>query len=457
MRPHRHRLELVVAFFASFLQLLQAQQDPNLQKILDRLDRLEGENRELRRQVEKLRERIGEVLTPQAAPTVEERLDLGEQRTAELAQVKVEASQRFPIRLSGMALVNSFFNSKSNGGGDNPAIASASPGSAGGGATWRQTILGIDFRGPRTFLNGRVHGSVYFDFFGGTNQPLNNLMRIRTADLTIDWKSRSVTIAQDKPIISPREPDSLAQVGISPLTGAGNLWLWEPQIRFEQRVRLGDQAGVNARIGVVQTTETSAGVPASFAGTLERFRPGLEGRFELFRQFGDARRIEIAPGFHTSTTHVASGSAPSRVFSTDWMFRFANPVELTGFFYTGENVAHFGTGGIRQGFSILGPGNIVSVGSRGGWTQLKLTATSRLSFHIMAGQQDDRDSDLRAGPGAQGPAGGVSKNQAYGANFFYRLAPNFVMSFETMQTRTRYLISGKRLINHYDLAFAYLF
>jgi len=32
-----------------------------------------------------------------------------------------------------------------------------------------------------------------------------------------------------------------------------------------------------------------------------------------------------------------------------------------------------------------------------------------------------------------------------------------IVSYETMQTRTTYLLFGKRLINHYDLAFAYLF
>src|SRR5262249_21398622 len=294
-------------------------------------------------------------------------------------------------------------------------------------------------------------------FFGGTNTPTNNSMRLRTADFTLDWQTRSLTIAQDKAIIATREPTSLAQVGIAPLTGAGNLWLWEPQIRFEQRLRMSELAGLNARIGFVQTSETSAAVPAAFASTLERYRPALEGRFEFFGQLGETRRIEIAPGFHFSTTHVAGGSVPSRVFSIDWLIQPVRPVQLTGFFYSGENIALFGTGGIRQGFSIIGPRNILPVRSRGGWAQLKLIATDRLSFNLMAGQQDDNDFDARAGLGAGGPGGGIGKNQAYGANFFYKLAPNVIMSFETLQTRTRYLLLGKRLINHYDLAFAYLF
>ena len=41
-------------------------------------------------------------------------------------------------------------------------------------------------------------------------------------------------VGLEKPIFNPREPSSLAQVGISPLTGTGNLWLWLPQVRVEQ-------------------------------------------------------------------------------------------------------------------------------------------------------------------------------------------------------------------------------
>jgi hypothetical protein len=355
-----------------------------------------------------------------------------------------------------MALVNTFYNSQLNGGADNSTTASPTRGSAAGGATWRQTILGLDYRGPQTLWGGKIHGSVFMDFFGGTNAPLGSALRIRTAELGIDWGSRSFVVSQDKPIISPREPDSLSQVGVAPLTGAGNLWLWEPQVRFEQRLRFGDQTGVNARVGVVQTSEGAAAVPGAFAQTLERYRPGYEGRFEFFRKFGDASRIEIAPGFHASDTHVAAGSTPSRAFSVDWLIRPIQMVEFTGFFFNGENVANLGTG-LRQGFSILGPRDIASVHSQGGWAQLKLIATDRLSFHLLAGLHDDRDSDLRAGFGAGGPGGGIGRNQAYGANFFLKLAPNVIMSFETLQTRTRYLVFGNRLLNHYDLAFAYLF
>ncbi|MGH9656989.1 MAG: hypothetical protein ACRD96_00505, partial [Bryobacteraceae bacterium] len=354
-------------------------------------------------------------------------------------------SQKFPIRVTGMALMNAFLNSKQNGGVDNPNVASLVRGNAVGGATWRQSVLGFEYDGPGTLWGGKVHGSLFLDFFGGTNTPLGHNPRIRTADITLDWGSRSIMFGQDKPIFAPREPNSLAQVGISPLTASGNLWLWAPQLRLEQRFTLGDRTTFRATAGIIQTSETSANVPPQFAPTLERSRPGLEGRFEL----SHAARFAVAPGFHFSTTHVASTAVPSRVASLDWLAVPVSRVEWTGFLFAGQNVANFGVGAIRQGFTVLGPASVIPIHSKGGWTQVKLRATDRLSFHLLGGLHDDRNEDLRGA--------GIARNRSAGANFFYRLAPNVIASFETMQVRTTHLGRGNRLNNHYDLAIAYLF
>jgi hypothetical protein len=89
------------------------------------------------------------------------------------------------------------------------------------------------------------------------------------------------------------------------------------------------------------------------------------------------------------------------------------------------------------------------VHSKGGWAQLTWLTTPRLSFNFFAGQQNDRDRDLFTGR--------IGNNQKYGANFFYRLAPNVLASFEASQLRTTYISVGDRLFNHYDLSLAYQF
>ncbi len=171
---------------------------------------------------------------------------------------------------------------------------------------------------------------------------------------------------QDKPIVSPREPNSLAQVAVSPLTGAGNLWLWSPQVRLDQRFAFGRDAGLTAQIGVYETSEPAYAARGGDNSALTSTpRPALEGRFELWRKFGENARIEIAPGFHDSTSHAGGFSAPSHLFTMDWLIQPAAKVQLTGMFFTGENAA--GLGGLRQGFTIFNDIRAVPIGVAGGW------------------------------------------------------------------------------------------
>lgn len=407
-------------------------QTADLSAILERLDKLEQENRELKAQVKALEDRLNGT----ASPEVEQA------RIEDLAQTKVEASQKFPLRVTGMALFNAFLNSKQNGGFEYPVVASA-PGPGNAGATLRQTIVGLDFRGPTAVWGGKVSGSVYMDFFSGAT---NLGARLRTGEIEIDWKTRSVMAGVEKPIFNPREPSSLAQVGVSPLTGAGNLWLWVPQVRLEQDFAFGRRTGLRAQAGVVQTREVGP-YPGETVNALEPSRPAVEGRFEVYHNFDDDRRVEFAPGFHKSTTHANGVSISSQLFSMDW---FANPwrrVEFTGAFYDGQNVAPLGNG-YQQGFYGYGR-YLKPVPSIGGWAQLTVHTLPRVDLHLFSGQQDDRNSDLEAGR--------IGKNWLYGGNVYYRIAPNVLVGVEVTQLRTWILGQGVRINNHYDLAWAYLF
>jgi hypothetical protein len=296
------------------------------------------------------------------------------------------------------------------------------------------------------------------DFFAGqtTNAAgdrlisanLARLMRLRLATVALDWKSTSIVVGQDKPIISPREPNSLAHVGVSPLTNAGNPWLWQPQARLEQRFGLGANSDVRAQVGVFQTVEGGGGgVTEAQAATVESSRPGFETRVAFRHQFRNEGHIEFAPAMHASTTHVVGTSVPSRIYSFDWSLAPNSAFTFTGMYYRGRNTSPLGT--IRQGFTILGPGQAIAVRSNGGWAQFSYEATPRLTLNLFGGQHDDRDRDLRAG--------GIGKNFAYAGNAQYRIAPNVLLGFETMRIRTTYVGSGIRRNLHYDLALAYQF
>ncbi|MGE5645929.1 MAG: hypothetical protein ACM336_09080 [Acidobacteriota bacterium] len=432
---------LLLAAFALSAATAPAQTQTDMARVLERLDRLEAQNRALLDEIRELRNE----LTAAREPALQERLEVQESRTAELAATKVEASQRFPLRVTGMALFNTYFNSNGGSNSQYPAFAPAAR-EASGGASVRQTVIGLDYNGPQAFGGGKISGSLRMDLFGGSGQTLDQLVRLRTATLSIDWADRGFLAGVDKPVISPRDPESLAQVGSSPLSGAGNLWLWLPQARFQQDFRFGGQSGVRAQVGVIQTHEDGA-YGYSSAGYAEPGRPGVEARVELFA--GADRRFEAAGGIHHSVSHVMGASVPSDVYSADWFVRPWHAIEFTGAAYTGWNVATLGTGGIRQGFVAIAPGRVLPVRSRGGWAQLTYRPAARLWFNLFSGQQDDRDSGL--------PAGGIGKNLALGANVFCRLAPNVLASVEASQTRTNYIGSGTLLNNHYDLALGYLF
>jgi len=438
--------------------------------VITRLDRLEKDNQALTEEIRALRSELAVALhlPSQPAPAqtesantvpapasdvADESRSVEENRIAELAQTKVEASQKFPIRLTGMVLANAYTNGRYNNQADNPTIASLNSGALAGGATLRQSIVGLMFHGPEAFAGAKVSGSIYFDFFGGSTSSLNHMLRLRTADIALGWTNTSLSLGQQKPLIAPRDPDSLAQVGVSPLTGAGNLWLWQPQFRVEHRIALGSDAGLTAQIAGIQTsllnlaTDPDSYTPATPVGQVENSTPGAEARLMLWRRWGETGRFEIAGGFHANHNHVVRFSLPTNVYTLDWFFRPFNKVEFSGTYFHGRNVAILG--GLQPGYSIL-PGHIwLSVRSNGGWAQLRVPLTPRLALDFYGGQQDDVNADLLPGS--------IGKNQAYFANAMYRIAPNVLVSLEAGQVRTSYIQLGNRLNDHYDLGLAYLF
>jgi len=436
----------------------QSHDQADLERILQRLDVLEQQNRELMAEIRSLREQIAAgsrgsaAATAQAAPPAQaatpeaERVDVAEQRIRDLAQDRIQSEHHSAVQLTGTALFNTYLNGRYSGGAEYPTAAAAEAGTHTDGATLRQTIVGLKFQAPEHVAGAEISGDAYVDLFGGSGTTLDQLVRLRVASLNFDWKNTTLTVAQDKPILAPREPDSLAQVGVSPLTGAGNLWLWRPQARIEQRFQFGDSGGLRAQIGVLETSE-SGNVPSEYSAGTSAGRPALEGRFVFWKRTGSNGDLEIAPGFHVSNSQLLGFSVPSRIGSVDWRIPLAGGFTITGAAFAGENLGVIG--GLRQGVDVPYYGAPKAVRGVGGWAQLEYRATRRLAFHVFGGEEDDRNRDLQAGL--------ISKNQSYGANVMYRIVSNVVASFEAAAVETAYIGSPTRVNPHYDLAFAYLF
>ena len=151
-------------------------------------------------------------------------------------------------------LINTFLYAGHTGGVDLPLAAAPGPGQQSAGATFRNTEISFLYSGSQSVLGAQMAGELHLDFFGGTLNSQNNLARVQRANIGLNWAKRSLTFALDKPILSPRNPDSLSQLGVPALANSGNLWLWQPQLRYEERIHLSDTTGITARQPVKRPT-----------------------------------------------------------------------------------------------------------------------------------------------------------------------------------------------------------
>lgn len=416
------------------------------QQILDRLAQLERQNRQIMDQIQELRQML-DTPAPAAAPTAAataEKLDTLSERTADLDQVKVEASQKLPISLTGLVLFNAYTNGRHSGGFDYPLTASAANSGRTVGATVTQSIIGFRFGPSQSFLGARVTADADLDLWGGSAATFYGIVRLRTAAIHLDWKSTTLTVGQEKPLISPLDPTSFAQVAVPPLGGAGNLWNWQPQIRLEQRVSLGSQVLVKLQGSLIQTNQRFGYTGYLFRA--ERVRPGLQARVAVSAP-GDQPRWSFGAGVHGSQSHVSGFSVPSRIYSADGTARLAPWLSASGTYYTGKNVDVLGGSG--PSVNYFSSRDFIPVRSQGGWVQLTPHLTKSFDLNLFAGQQRGNSRDLLSGQ--------VQNNGTFGFNAIYRIAPNVVLSWETSQTRTRYVQTFNRLNVHHDLAIAYLF
>ena len=139
---------------------------------------------------------------------------------------------------------------------------------------------------------------------------------------------------------------------------------------------------------------------------------------------------------------------PSSLFSTDWFFNPLQRLEFSGAFFTGQNVSLLGTGAINEGY-VAYRRDAYAIGSSGGWGQFTIHALKRVDVHAFTGLQTYSATYLGVGD--------ATRNLTFGANLFFRLAPNVLLGPEISQLRTTYIGQGIRINNHYDLALAYLF
>lgn len=394
---------------------------------------------------------------------LEEQVEVHNNQLKEHAQTKVESDSRFRVRMYGQILFNTYLHTADSPQRTAPPNAPSpiNPPLArqrNFGSTLRQTTLGFVLDGPRVG-SARLSAETEFDFYGGvTDDSFGGVLgqiRMRTGSVRLDWENTSLAAGLHHTLISPREPASLASVWYAPLSEAGNLWQWRPQINLERRQSVGESSQLLWQGGVMLPFgETLAGTPIE--GT-----PSPQGRLAFRHTTAAEKRFEIGlAGLVGRRDFLPRRRVTAYVVSTDWLIPLGNRWELSGetYFSKANNLGE--QSGIRADaiFAITGPLNLAATTVRGvhafgGWSQLTFNARRDLDFNFAYGIEDPRNRDLFDGVRL---ANLRFRNHAASANFIYQLRANFQVSLEYRRLMTDYA-AGRRRSDHYNLALGYNF
>lgn len=469
-----------------------------IQELSDSIARAQSQIDESQRQLQQMREQV-DVLQQQLAissgrpePTtpapsnatiaaqlddVKERQDMQASQLATLAQEKVESESKYQIKLTGLLLFTGFANSTRTDMAATPTSALFGSGSA--GATVRQTILGVDARGPR-LLGAESHADLRVDFDGDPSSSSTNLypgsynanatlLRLRTVHAVLDWNHTSIFFALDRPILSPDTPTSLTAVAEPALAWSGNLWNWNPQAGVEHYIPATSRSGLllqGAVIDVSDAPQTLAYKTRSTTGPLpstaeQSFRPGGELRLAWT---GPKRNEGSHLGFggyispHTST---AGNNFNAWAATADLNVPLAPHLEFTGSGYRGQALGGLGGGGYKDyvaGTRSDGEVYFQSLDNVGGWAQIKQKVSERLQFNEAFGMDQIFAKELKpfAGAGTQGYLN-FARNRTWTANAIYSPSTYLLFSFEYRRVETAPVAGRLWTSNVYGVAAGYRF
>jgi hypothetical protein len=367
----------------------------------------------------------------------EEALERLRRQIEEQERTKVQSRLRNRVELSGLILLNGFFNNAKLNNSDVPQFvdtltpadtAGGRPVSALGGAV-RQTRVALAVSGMRA-LGADLSGELMLDFFGG-QQPSRGgrthpLPRIRTAMLRLDWPHVGLLVGQESPLVAQLNPVSFASSGFPLFAGAGNLWLWIPQVRLTLETGYSFRAGIQGAALAPMSPDTQPQFETRPDSAERSRRPTAQGRVYIGWGF-DETESQIGFGLHRGW--IASGDSllTSRALTVDWRLALGPKVLVLGeAFFDGQALAGLGGGGIGQN---LGSGG-APVRTRGGWVQLNVRPSFAWELGVGYGQDDPDEADL--------PLTARGRNVAYTGHLHWRPGGGLLFGFEFRRLETTY-------------------
>jgi hypothetical protein len=338
--------------------------------------------------------------------------DLQERQQAVEAQVKVheqtkvESNSKYSLHVTGLILFNAFENRGNVDNIDLPAIAllpTETSGQGSGGAGFRQTILGIEGFGP-TVAGARTSADVSLDFFGGL--VTGNIgtsagtVRMRTASINMDWTHDSIQLGMVGPLISPLSPTSYARVAEAPMAGAGNLWIWAPQLRFAHRIALQRNNHVQFEFGLwdppIASYNSTSTIRVPGPGEQSE-QPAYESRVSYgSSDIEHGIQLGVA-GYYSRQRYPHGHNLDSWAGTLDLRIPVSHRFEVSGEGYRGRALGGLGGGtykDILSGMTLGGRTSYRGLNAIGGWIQFKSRFSRSLEGNASIGQDDGYASDF---------------------------------------------------------------
>jgi hypothetical protein len=384
-------------------------------------------------------------------------------------QVKVESASRFPLRLSGMFLLNTVMNSGHVDNFDLPteAVLGASPfGST--GFSLRQSVIGIDGIGPR-IIGADTSADVQADFYGGLSSGYGasgaGVMRLRLARMRFDWQGTSIIGGLDTPFFSPQSPTSYLTVAEPGMSASGNMWTWSPQLRVEQRFNT-KIAQFRAEAGVIDIPSYSAATSGNRVASPNEASREPSYALRLSANGHDQQRpltlglagIWVTQHFPGSVNPDGGGGA------FDWNFPFSRWASLSGEMFAGKGLDGFGAAPVptvtTQNYSqyvATSAPLLARVGMYGGWSQFKVRLNSRSEINFATGGSARDSASFRAAAAQDSIVQTLSfKNESLMINYIFRPRSDLIFSTEYRRLRT-YQLSGTASAGETGLSAGFLF
>lgn len=395
--------------------------------------------------------------TDAAIQDIRERQEMQASQIATHEQIKVESESKYPVKITGLLLLNGFANTGAVDMAATPTIAL--PGSGSTGASVRQAILGFDAHGPHLF-GARSYADLRVDFSGSPTSigstPIYSgyylantaLLRLRTAHAGLQWKDTEAYFSLDHPIFSPETPTSLTAMAEPALAWSGNLWTWNPQLGVSQHFGSNGTRSLELQAALIDVGDaplspanvspgTSAARPPSNAE--QSRRPGVEARIALLGSTvgnNDNRsHFGIGGYFAPHYSSLLGHHFDSWAGTLDTRLLLPAHLQFSGSFYRGQALGGLGGGGYKDFAYRADTGSngfyFRPLDDIGGWAQLKEKFNEWIELNAAYGMDNVFASELRryAIPGGS-MYQNLARNRTYTGNVIYSPSVYLLFSLE---------------------------